>query len=135
MSTRSESYLRHKYERAKEAATTWYQKYQDLQEQIDELKEENRDLKREKEERPDEDFTEELEAENKQLRHEVRKLRKDLHDCKDRVAKLDRERLLSDGKIQQLEDAKKDLRERYNDLKQDFRESQRWNRNTVSRAD
>jgi hypothetical protein len=45
---------------------------------------------------------------------------------KDKIAILEREKLLSDGKIQQLEEARKDLYERYNDLKQDFREQQRW---------
>ena len=41
---------------------------------------------------------------------------------------IEREMLLKDSKIQRLEEAKKELKERYNELKDDYREQQRWSR-------
>lgn len=108
-------------------------------EEISKLKTEVNRWKKLSEELPDSELVEELESENKQHRREIRKLKKELHDMddryKDKIAKLEREKLLSDGKIQQLEEARKDMKERYNDLKQDYRESQRWNRGTISRTE
>ena len=46
----------------------------------------------------------------------------------DKIASLGRDILLKDDKIQRLEEAKKDMKERYNELTEDFREQQRWNR-------
>ena len=46
---------------------------------------------------------------------------------------MERDIILKDGKIHRLEDTKKDLRERYNELKEDFREQQRWNREGQTR--
>lgn len=168
MKKMSDRYVsREKYERAKDAANAWHEKLQeaneqletyeaenaelastnaklarsqkDLQEQIVKLKSEVSRWKKLSEELPDSDLVEELEAESKQHRREIRKLKKENHDIedkyKDRIAKLERERLLSDGRIQQLEEARKDLRERYNDLKQDYREQQRWARGTMSVAE
>ena len=47
---------------------------------------------------------------------------------KDRIATLERDNILKDGKIQQLSEARDDLKERYRELKDDYREQQRWNR-------
>ena len=43
----------------------------------------------------------------------------------EKISRLEREKLLCDGRIQQLEEARKDIQERYNELKQDFRELMR----------
>lgn len=133
------SVRRDKYEKAKEAAKAWYnilneteEKLENSQDQVDRLIEENHELQTEMERLkkiPDPD----LENQNKNLSKTIRNLNKQLLETeekyKDKIVKLEREKLLSDGKIQQLEDARKDLQERYNDLKQDFREQQRWGHN------
>lgn len=140
----SDKYVsRSKYEKAKQAVTAWVEKYEQTQQQHDKtisvLKDEITKLKGDvnrwkklSEELPDSELVEELEAENKQHRREIRKLKKELHDTedryKDKIVSLEREKLLSDGKIQQLEEIRKDLKERYNELKQDYREASRWNR-------
>ena len=151
---------RRKYEKAKDAAISWHELYEQSQEQLYVLKEENNSLstinkelknrlskqrseidrwKKLSENLPDPELLEELEVENKQYRQENRKLKKDIRilkeKYKDHVARLEREKLLSDGKIQQLEEAKKDLRERLNDLKQDYRETARWNRGLPNHVD
>lgn len=81
---------------------------------------------------PDADFTDELENENKTLRKDVRALKKKCREWQDKyeskVAALERDLMLKDGKLQALEETKKDLKERYKDLKEDLRDYQRWSR-------
>jgi predicted nucleic acid-binding Zn-ribbon protein len=131
------SVSRDKYEKAKEAAVVWYNKLSqskmDNIQLIDEVKRLGTECERWKklsEQLPDPNIVEELQNENKTLSKTVRSLKKQVGEMeekyKDKIAILEREKLLSDGKIQQLEEARKDLYERYNDLKQDFREQQRW---------
>lgn len=146
----SKNVSREKYEKAKEAVHVWHKKYQDadvlikeLKAQISTLEKESERWRKLSEELPDNDMLEELENENKTFRREVRGLKKDRVELTEKyrstIAKLEREKLLSDGRIQQLEEAKKDLKERYTDLKQDYRELQRhysgMARGSVSRAE
>lgn len=148
------SISRDKYEKAKEAAKGWYNiltetknKLEESQTEVnnllaqrEQLSEENRRLqiemerwKKLSEQLPDPNMVEDLENENKNLSKTIRNLKKQLSESdekyRDKIARLEREKILSEGKIQQLEDARKDLQERYNDLKQDFREQQRWGHN------
>ena len=78
---------------------------------------------------PDKDLIDELEIENKSLRKEIRVLRKNVKVIDDKhrekVIQFERDLFVKDGKIQRLEDAKKDLKERYIELKEDLREERR----------
>ena len=80
---------------------------------------------------PDSDLVDELELDNKSLRKENRMLRKENKVIEDkhreRFNKLERDLFVKDGKIQRLEDSKKDLKERYLELKEDWREERRSN--------
>ena len=100
-------------------------------------KKENKELQAELErwkklsnELPDQSTVQDLENENKNHIKTIKTLKKQLSEIeekyKDKIAVLEREKLLFEGRIQQLEEARKDLQERYSDLKQDFREQQRW---------
>jgi chromosome segregation ATPase len=154
------SVSRQKYDKAKEAARSWHEALEDSKEKVDELEGDVEDLKQAvvdlkeyntrllsevnrwkkcSEELPDTELVDELETENKNMRRQIRSLKKEIRSVeekfKDRIAKLEREKLLSDGKIQQLEEARKDLKERYSELKQDYREQQRWSRGMTSRAE
>lgn len=143
------SVSREKYEKAKEAAKAWYDILEETKDKLNEsdakmerVVEENKKLqieserwKKLSEQLPDPNLVEDLETENKNLSKMVKSLKKQLCEVeekyKDKIARLEREKILSEGKIQQLEDARKDLHERYNDLKQDFREQQRWGHNRI----
>jgi t-SNARE complex subunit (syntaxin) len=120
---------REKYERVKEAAIAWKNKYDEAQTKIGLLQSDVDRWKKMAEQLPDPNLIAELETENRELNRTVRAQKKQISDIeekyKDRVAQLEREKLLADGKIQQLEEAKQDLLERYKDLKQDYREQQR----------
>ena len=105
------------------------------------LEKANAEIKRWKsydDEQPDPDLVEELEAESKSQRKTIRSLKKDTKELQEKyvgkIATLERDAMLKDGKIQQLEEGRKDLKERYRDLKEDFREQQRWARGTTSVA-
>lgn len=148
---------RTKYENLKSTAIKWRNEcetlreklvvVQDIENDLDKLEEKNTILRKEnesikrkiKDRLPDADLLEELEGENKNFRKEIRGLKrvnKELSDkYQSRISQLERDILLKDGKIQRLEEAKKDLKERYNELKEDFREQQRWNRQKPSRGE
>lgn len=138
---------REKYEVMKEKAVMWKQKceqfaeklgiVQDIEDELDSLEEkcrllqeENEDLKKSRTSVPDNDLLDELEAENKAFRKEIRVLKRQNKELsendKNKIVQLERDILLKDGKIQRLEEAKKDLKDRYTELKEDFREHQRW---------
>jgi DNA repair exonuclease SbcCD ATPase subunit len=133
---------RDKYEKAKEAAKAWYNILEDTKNKLEDLQAENETLKIEcerwkklSEQLPDPNMVQDLENENKNLVKTAKALKKQVSESeekyRDKIAKLEREKLLSEGKIQQLEEARRDLQERYNDLKQDFREQQRWGHGRV----
>jgi phage shock protein A len=140
---------REKYNNLKQNANQWIDKcdklveqfsiVQDMEQDIDKLeekcrilKEENINLLNQKTNIPDGDLFDELENENKSFRKEIRLLKRDNKDLVEKninkISQLERDILLKDGKIQRLEEGKKDLKERYNELKEDYREQQRWNR-------
>ena len=74
----------------------------------------------------------ELENVNRSLKKEIKSLKRDNNDLNEKykniISQLERDILLKDGKIQRLEESKKDMKDRYNELREDFREQQRWNR-------
>jgi multidrug resistance efflux pump len=130
---------REKYEKAKEAAKVWYEKLEEKKIELEEAQKNIEYYKAEAErwkhmvdQLPDTQTVEDLETENRKLSKNLRQANKQLHDSEekysDKIARLEREKLLAEGKIQQLEEARKDLQERYNDLKQDYREQQRWSK-------
>lgn len=129
MSTERDYVHRDKYERAKEAVIAWKEKYDEAQIKIGLLETDVARWKGMSEQLPDPHLVEQLETENRELFRTVRTLKKQINEIeekyKDKIASLEREKLLADGKVQQLEEAKQDLLERYKDLKQDFREQQR----------
>lgn len=96
---------------------------------VDQLKDFKEDLV---DQTPDNELVDELETENKSLRKEIRNMKRDnkVFDDKhrDKIVHLERDLFVKDGKIQRLEDAKKDLKERYTELKEDWREERRSNR-------
>lgn len=154
---------REKYEKLKHKAEEWRSRAENLSSKYDkvifqneELEAENErlhdvnteqkeiieklreDLKKAKNTGPDTDLLDELEAENKNQRKEIRSLKKENRTIEEkyahRIATLERDAMLKDGKIQQLTEAKEDLRERYKELKADYREQQRWSRGVTSMA-
>lgn len=126
------SVSRERYEKAKEAAKIWHTMLCKVQEDNDNFQVELEKWKKLCSELPDKVILEELESSNKNLSKLVKSLKKQLLDneenYKNKIANLEREKLLYEGRIQQLEETRKDLQERYNELKQDFREQQRWMR-------
>ena len=96
-----------KYEKARNAAKEWHRMYDELREETSQK-------------------VFELEEQNKQMLKTVHKYKKQLKDIEDahkeKIFSIEKEKILLEGRIQQLEDGKKELQERYNDLKQDYRE-------------
>ena len=117
-----------KYERAKEAARVWHEKYVTEVESRKRLEEQLERWKSLAESLPDEDSLKSLQEENKNLSKAVKALKKQLSDVEgahqDTLAKLQRERIILEGKIQQLEEACRQKQERYDELKEDYRYSQ-----------
>ena len=137
------SVSREKYEIMKNKGTKWYDECLELQEKIENLSNMNKDLIDQNEylldnikdldtNEKNNDVVDELESEIKSLRKENRNLKKDnklLEDnFRDKILQLERDLFVKDGKIQRLEDAKKDLNERYLELKEDWREEKRTNK-------
>lgn len=114
-----------KYEKAKEAARKWHALLEESKAENERLKQEVLTWKRLCESLPDEE-------EVKDLNRTIKNLKKELRDSYDKhsqkIALLEREKILLEGKVQQLDDTNRDLRERYADLKQDYREQQKWHR-------
>lgn len=72
----------------------------------------------------------ELESDNESLIKTIKHLKKSIKKIEvkhgDKLMETSRDIMLKDAKIQRLEEANNDLKERYNELKKDFRERQRW---------
>ena len=127
------SVRRDKYDKAKSAAITWHNLLAESKQRIEELEKQNKQSNEEvnrwkklSEVLPDQNTFEELELENKKNLKTVKDLKKQLCETeekyKDKIAQLEREKILHEGRIQHLEEAKKDLQDRYNELRQDMRE-------------
>lgn len=120
---------REKYQVAKDAATTWHEKLIESKkinsEQLEKITNLEKEVLRWK------NLSEQL-PDPEDVRTNRHKMKKQLEQYKDKIANLERDKLLLEGKIQQLEESKKDLKERYNELKQDYRDSQKWNRNAYT---
>ena len=138
---------RDKYNRAKDAAITWHNMFQETKEKIVKLEQDlalcktneielvKKNIQYENEiERwkklsdilPDPNTFEEIESENRNYLKTIKSLKKQLSDTdekyKDKIAQLEREKLLYEGRVHQLEEARKDLQDRYTELRQDMRE-------------
>lgn len=130
------SVSREKYEKAKFCLGAWHQKFLEAEQQIVKLhkeleaeKKESSRWKKLSEELPDSQTLHDIEEENKELHRMIKSLKKQLKETeekfKDKIAVLERDKILSDGKIQQLEESRRDLQERYRDLREDYRETTR----------
>lgn len=130
----SQSVPREKYDNLKRKAKKWYDKAENLMIKYEKILSHNNELEYENDRlnsltdnQPNSDVLNELEAEIQSLKKKLRET-KEMYESK--IATLERDAMLKDGKIQQLSEAKEDLRERYKDLKADYREQQRWVRGT-----
>lgn len=137
------SVSREKYDNMKTKLENWYDECLELKDKVEKLTSMNKDLIDQNEDLLDqikdlqdsdknEPIVDELENENKSLMKEIRNLKRDnklLEDkFRDKIVQLERDLFVKDGKIQRLEDAKKDLNERYMELKEDWREERRTNK-------
>jgi hypothetical protein len=146
MSIQSTYVSREKYESVKNKGTQWYKECDilkdkletltnmnnDLLEQNEDLLDKINDLNDEEQNNPNNEFIHQLETDNKSLRKEIRNLKRDskmfVDKHRDKIVHLERDLFVKDGKIQGLEDSKKDLTERYKELKEDWRDERRSNR-------
>jgi len=82
-----------------------------------------------------EDDIEKIKDECEKLKVSVKNISTEKHELiqkhKDYITNIERDIILKDGKIQRLEDDKTDTKERYKELKDDFREQQRWIRENI----
>lgn len=131
---------REKYENIKDKGVRWYNMCSELKDKVNKLTQMNKDLILQNEDlldqvndlnnfqkEPNKDMIE-LENENKSLIKDIRNLKKDNNLFSDKLVLLERDLFIKDGKIQRLEDAKKDLNERYLELKEDWRDERRINK-------
>lgn len=120
------SVKKEKYDKAKHAVHAWHDKYEECKNERDALAQQLSEL-------PNNDLVDEYEAELSHLKKQIRSLKKELQNSTkkytERITALEREKILYEGKIQQLEDGKTDLRERYHELKEDYRELLRTRNN------
>lgn len=108
------SVSREKYNIIKDKLTRWIEEHQNLKEKNDQLKNINKKLLIENDDqlkniKINQIIIEDLKKENKNILYQ-----------------LERESMLKDGIIQRLEESKKDMKEMYLELKEDFREQSRW---------
>lgn len=93
-------------------------KYNKVKRQLDNMRNKYLYLKEERKKLynsiPNTDFLDDIDNEREHFEYTIKTLQ-------DKIVQLERELLLKDGKISQLEDAKKELRERYNELREDYR--------------
>ena len=131
---------REKYENIKDKGVRWYNMCSELKDKVNKLTQMNKDLIIQNEDlldqvndlnnfqkEPNKEMIE-LENENKALVKDIRNLKKDNNLFSDKLVLLERDLFIKDGKIQRLEDAKKDLNERYLELKEDWRDERRINK-------
>ena len=137
MSKETSNYVsRDKYENIKQKGTQWYNECSELKYKVEQLTKMNKELIKQNEDLLDSvtntEAVDELENENKSLRKEIRNLKKDfkIYEDKhrDKIVQLERDLFVKDGKVQRLEDTKKDLNERYIELKEDWRDERRSNK-------
>ena len=154
MSKKTSNYVsRDKYENIKNKGTQWHDECSELRDKVQKLSQMNKDLLNQNEDllnqnedlvdkikdlndsniqEPNNVIVDELENQNKSLIKQIRNLKKDNKisedKYRDKLINLERDLFIKDGKIQRLEDAKKDLNERYLELKEDWREERRNNK-------
>lgn len=154
--TRDVVVSREKYEKAKDAARSWYNKFitlkdenenyknsltqfketvseneklkstvDKLNETVDKLNETVSNLKQNNQ-KLSHDLEQSQSHSNKGEIEELRKKHKEAEErLKDKIANLEREKILAEGRVQHFDEARKDLYERYNELKSDYRELQK----------
>ena len=115
-----------KYQKAKTVMNQWIDQATQLKKENDQLHLEVERWKKLSDVLPDPATVDDLENKIQRYSSMVKTLNKqnsELEDkYRDRVAQLERENLLLQGRVQQLEEGRKDLQERYNELRQDMRE-------------
>lgn|SRR3990167_651628 len=119
---KSEDFSHKKYKQAVEAVQNWYALYEDMKNRNEELQKELQKCKMYSEALPDSD----LENDNRELRM---KILENEEKYREEISSLKYENILCEGRIKQLEDAHKDLKERYSEIRQDLRECQRPTKN------
>ena len=134
---------RQKYDSLKTKAQKWADLVEELNVQIlrltkdnESLSSENEDLHSElselkKQDPVDTEQVEVLEEENRELKKHIRSLKKKLSEEDEHVRDmiiLKNELLFKDGKINQLQDTVESLRDRYKELKEDYRDQIRSER-------
>lgn len=118
-----------KYKVAKDACKKWEKEYTRVVEENNILKQDVERWKKLSENLPDIQTVDDLTEENRTLTKTVKMLKKELENLnlkyedkyRDKINTLEREKIIYEGKIQHLEETKKDLQERYNELKSDYR--------------
>lgn len=104
-----------KYEKAKEACHVWSEKYEEAKEIIRDLEDELKNLQNEMQEYRDL---------KKELKTTKKLLQSNEKAYSEKITDLSTKNILLEGKIQQIEISKKELYERYLEIKQDYREQQ-----------
>lgn len=72
------------------------------------------------------DYVEQLESMKKEIQMLKKDKKRDAESYTTKLAQLEREIMLKDANIQRLEDTRKDLHERYDELRSDYKDQQRW---------
>jgi len=107
-----------RFQLARQSARSWHAKYIEASQTNQSLQSELARWKTLAEQLPDEDQAKDFLRQIKDLK---RQLRDTEEKSRDKIAQLERDKLLLEGRIQQLEESRKDLQERYSELKDDFR--------------
>jgi chromosome segregation ATPase len=72
------------------------------------------------------DYAEQLDSMKKEIQMLKKDKKRDMESYTTKLAQLEREIMLKDANIQRLEDTRKDLHERYDELRSDYKDQQRW---------
>lgn len=127
----SEHVPRKKYEELKQKAQKWQEEYYSIKEKSDDLQSQLETLENQLNKLDENDN--QYENETIALKKEVVSMKKDrkilCEKYQDKISQLERDIMLKDNKIQLLEDTKKDIYERYLELKEDNKEMSRYVRN------
>lgn len=139
---------RKKYDKLLKKAQQWANIVKDLDQNLKNLELRNEELNTEKDElynnyielkkhKGDSNRLCELEDENKELKNAIKLVKQQIKDEKEQEYKntfnLQKDNMLKDGKIQQMQDTIESLKQRYKDLYEEYRDQRRWNRDVKDR--
>ena len=142
MSKDQEYVHRKKYDELKDKNRDLHKKCEELKEKRDELLEQMEDLEDRMSSLLERDSVEDNHKNIEEFEIEISALKKELSDSKkekkmisekyrDKINLLERDIILKDGQIQRLEDTKKDLQERFSEMKDDHKELSRYIRSVT----